>query len=101
MSLHRLLGFRAAVADPAALAGYYAKLGLTGDASSGYAGSDGGAVVLIDEAPFRRLLSVDVEAWTKELVDMKAFFQKFGPRLPEELWQEHDRLSHRLKLEAA
>jgi hypothetical protein len=60
MSLHRLLGFRAAVADPAALAGYYAELGLTGDAASGYRGSDGGAVVLVDEAPFRRLVSVDI-----------------------------------------
>jgi hypothetical protein len=60
MSLHRLLGFRAAVADPTALAGYYAELGLTGDAVSGYTGSDGGAVVHIDEAPFRRLVSVDI-----------------------------------------
>src|SRR5580765_7952490 len=60
MSLHRLLGFRAAVADPAALDAYYAELGLTGDASSGYTGSDGGAVVRIDEAPFRRLVSVDI-----------------------------------------
>src|SRR5712671_1696338 len=60
MSLHRLLGFRAAVADPAALDAYYAELGLTGDAGSGYTGSDGGAVVVIDEAPFRRLLAVDI-----------------------------------------
>ena len=60
MSLHRLLGFRAAVADPAALDAYYAELGLTGDAGSGYTGSDGGAVVIIDEAPFRRLIAVDI-----------------------------------------
>ncbi|MDQ1532596.1 MAG: hypothetical protein QOF28_357, partial [Actinomycetota bacterium] len=60
MSLHRLLGFRAAVSDPRALADYYAELGLAGDAGCGYTGSDGGAVVVIDEAPFRRLVSVDV-----------------------------------------
>src|ERR1700682_4566900 len=60
MSLHRLLGFRAAVADPPALDAYYAELGLTGGADSGYTGSDGGAVVVIDEAPFRRLLAVDI-----------------------------------------
>src|SRR5712691_10353336 len=60
MTLHRLLGFRAAVADPAALDAYYTELGLSGDASSGYTGSDGGAVVIIDEAPFRRLLAVDI-----------------------------------------
>ncbi|MDQ1480773.1 MAG: hypothetical protein QOI44_1634 [Actinomycetota bacterium] len=60
MSLHRLLGFRAAVADPTALAAYYAELGLGGDASSGYTGSNGGAVVAVDEAPFRRLIAVDI-----------------------------------------
>jgi len=60
MSLHRLLGFRAAVDDPAALDVYYAELGLTGDASSGYSGSDGGGAVIVDEAPFRRLISVDI-----------------------------------------
>ena len=60
MSLHRLLGFRAAVADPAALAAYYGELGLSGDATSGYTGSDGGAVVVVDEAPFRRLIAVEI-----------------------------------------
>jgi hypothetical protein len=60
MSLHRLLGFRAAVTDPRALAAYFAELGLSGDLDSGYTGADGGAVVLIDEGPFRRLIAVDV-----------------------------------------
>jgi hypothetical protein len=60
MSLHRLLGFRAAVAHPTALDAYYAELGLSGDATAGYTGSDGGAVVAIDNAPFRRLISVDI-----------------------------------------
>jgi hypothetical protein len=60
MSLHRLLGFRAAVADPIALDAYYAELGLRGGATSGYTGSDGGAVVIVDEAPFRRLIAVDI-----------------------------------------
>jgi hypothetical protein len=59
MSLHRLLGFRAAVSDPAALAAYYGELGLT-DTGSGYTGSDGGGVVQIEEAPSRRLLSIAV-----------------------------------------
>jgi hypothetical protein len=60
MSLHRLLGFRAAVADVAALGAYFAELGLTGDAGSGYAGSNGGGVAIVDEAPFRRLIAVDI-----------------------------------------
>ena len=47
MSLHRLLGFRAAVADPAALDAYFTELGLSGDAGSGYTGSHGGAAVTI------------------------------------------------------
>ena len=60
MSLHRLLGFRAAVADPTAVDAYYGELGLRGNASSGYSGSDGGGAVVIDEAPFRRLIAVDI-----------------------------------------
>src|SRR5260221_436018 len=60
MSLHRLLGFRAAVAQPTALDAYYGELGLGGNATSGYTGSDGGAVVVVDEAPFRRLMAVDI-----------------------------------------
>jgi phosphoenolpyruvate carboxykinase (GTP) len=55
----------------------------------------------LPESSIQRLLSVDVESWTHELADMKAFFDKFGQRLPEELWQEHDRLAHRLRMEAA
>jgi phosphoenolpyruvate carboxykinase (GTP) len=55
----------------------------------------------ISDAALSRLLSVDREAWTRELADMKAFFEKFGRRLPEELWQEHDRLTRRLEVEAA
>jgi catechol 2,3-dioxygenase-like lactoylglutathione lyase family enzyme len=60
MSLHRLLGFRCAVADPTALDGYYAELGLTGDAVAGYTGSNGGAAVIVEDAPFRRLIAVDI-----------------------------------------
>ncbi len=46
-----------------------------------------------------RLLSVDREAWTRELADQESFFQKFGDRLPPELWDEHDRLALRLERE--
>lgn len=60
MSLHRLLGFRAAVADPITLDSFYAELGLGGDAASGYAGSNGGATVRIEEGAFRRLVAVDI-----------------------------------------
>ena len=49
MSLHRLLGFRAAVADPARLDAFYAELGLSGNATAGYAGSDGELLRVIAE----------------------------------------------------
>ena len=43
-----------------------------------------------------RLLSVDREAWNRELEEQAVFFRKFGDRLPTELWDEHRRLSLRL-----
>jgi len=60
MSLHRLLGFDAAVPDPGSLSGFYGELGLSGDATSGFTGTDGGASVTLAEGPFRRLVSVSV-----------------------------------------
>lgn len=68
MGLHRLLGFTTAVPDPGALAGFYAELGLSGD-GAGFAGSDGGAVVRLDEADFRRLVRVEFGAEGPEDVD--------------------------------
>jgi hypothetical protein len=70
VSLHRLLSFRAAVADPFALDAYFNELGLTGDTTSGYTGSDGGAVVVIDEAPFRRILAVDIGCHDEHDLDL-------------------------------
>ena len=58
MSLHRLLGLGASVADPASLSAFYAELGLAGSAATGFTGSDGGASVQVTEGPFRRLDSV-------------------------------------------
>ena len=60
MALHRLLGLRAAVPDPGAVAAYYGELGLSGDADSGWTGSEGGAVVQLEAADFRRPLDVSV-----------------------------------------
>lgn len=60
MSLHRLLGLHTSVVDPDGLSAFYRELGLLGDATSGFTGTDGGAVVTVDEGPFRRLGSVTV-----------------------------------------
>jgi len=65
VSLHRLLGLSASVADPAALSAFYAELGLAGSATAGFTGSDGGASVRVTEGPFRRLDSVTVGCDTK------------------------------------
>lgn len=62
MSLHRLLGFTAALADPAAQAAFYHELGLRGDAADGFTGSSGGAGVRLEEGPFRQLRQVDIGA---------------------------------------
>lgn len=58
MSLHRLLGFHAQVTDATAHAAFFGELGLSGDAATGFTGSDGGAAVVLSEGPFRRLDSV-------------------------------------------
>lgn len=62
MGLHRLLGMRVGVPDPAALAGFYGELGLGDDGSGGFGGTDGGTQVAVEQYPFRRLLQVTVGA---------------------------------------
>ncbi|HEX9760068.1 MAG TPA: phosphoenolpyruvate carboxykinase (GTP) [Candidatus Acidoferrales bacterium] len=42
------------------------------------------------------LLRVNPDDWAGELDDTRAFFEKFGTRLPKELWQEHEKLAERL-----
>lgn len=58
MSLHRLLGFHAAVPDRDALSAFYRELGLAGDPVGGFTGSDGGAAVTLEAGRFRRLHAV-------------------------------------------
>ncbi len=42
------------------------------------------------------LLSIDRDAWSKELEDQGKFFEQFGERLPKEMRQEHQKLARRL-----
>ncbi len=42
------------------------------------------------------LLRVDRDAWEQELAEQKQFFEQFGERLPQEIWQEHAALAARL-----
>jgi phosphoenolpyruvate carboxykinase (GTP) len=43
-----------------------------------------------------KLLSVDVAGWREELDRHRQFFEKFGDRLPQAMWQEHAALGQRL-----
>lgn len=62
MGLHRLIDMRIGVPDPTGLAGFYDELGLGHDGNGGFAGTDGGTQVRVEEHPFRRLLEVRVGA---------------------------------------
>jgi phosphoenolpyruvate carboxykinase (GTP) len=44
------------------------------------------------------LLRVAKEDWAPELEDQQAFFEKFGERIPSEIWKQHAALSARLGL---
>jgi phosphoenolpyruvate carboxykinase (GTP) len=50
----------------------------------------------ITRGTIEELLRVDVGDWEQEAGDTKEFLQKFGERLPRELREEHDQLTHRL-----
>lgn len=51
----------------------------------------------LPEGVLDKLLAIDNKEWQKELVGIKEFFKLFKKGLPEELWQEYNDLSARLK----
>jgi phosphoenolpyruvate carboxykinase (GTP) len=50
----------------------------------------------ISAEAMKELLRVNPEDWEDDLVDCKQFFEKFGDRLPDEIREEHQKLSLRL-----
>jgi len=44
------------------------------------------------------LLHVDPDDWAVELDDQRVFFERFGHRLPVEIWRQHSALAKRLGL---
>ncbi|MEU5865597.1 phosphoenolpyruvate carboxykinase (GTP) [Nonomuraea sp. NPDC047529] len=50
----------------------------------------------LDEEDLRTLLSVDRDVWREEAALIPAHFEKFGDRLPKQLWDEYDALLDRL-----
>jgi hypothetical protein len=71
MTLHRLLGMRIGVPDAPGLAAFYDELGLQRN-GIGHHGTDGGAVVRLEEYDFRRLLEVRVGAGHERHLDEAA-----------------------------
>ena len=55
----------------------------------------------ISAETMRELLHVDTSDWGEELAETHKFFEKFGKRLPQELWTEHEQLGARLQRVAA
>jgi phosphoenolpyruvate carboxykinase (GTP) len=49
-----------------------------------------------DEA-LDELLGVNPGDWSTEMEDTKQFLSKFGPRLPREIREEHEKLAHRFQ----
>ncbi len=51
----------------------------------------------ISRATLEQLLRVHPADWADELEDIETFFKKFGKRLPQELWEEHQKLAERIR----
>jgi phosphoenolpyruvate carboxykinase (GTP) len=45
-----------------------------------------------------QLLAISQEDWREEIASQEVFFEKVGPELPNELWEEHRGLRSRLKV---
>jgi len=50
----------------------------------------------INAETMKGLLSIDQAEWKGELGGLREFFEKFGDRLPEEIWEEFAALEKRL-----
>ena len=50
----------------------------------------------VTDAQMEALLSVDTAVWAEEAALIPPFYQKFGERLPKQLWEEHASLLERL-----
>ncbi|MEE8311845.1 MAG: phosphoenolpyruvate carboxykinase (GTP) [Candidatus Binatia bacterium] len=53
----------------------------------------------IDEETLAGLLAVDAADWKDELQDQKTFFEKFGNRLPQEIWNQYHALRDRMGID--
>lgn len=51
----------------------------------------------ISKARLAKLLEVAPEEWENELEDMRKFFEQFGKRMPEKIWEEYHTLAKKVK----
>jgi len=51
----------------------------------------------LSQATMKKLFEIDPAAWKQEMDNVTEFFQKFGDRLPLELWAQHEALGRRLE----
>jgi len=51
----------------------------------------------LGEQAIGKLLEVDAQAWLKELEGVREFFEQFGQRFPDELWNQYHALKRRLE----
>ncbi len=72
MSLHRLVSIRVGVPRPDELAGFYGEMGLAVGGDGRVASPDGGDQVIVEEAPYRQLLGVEVGASDERDLDAVA-----------------------------
>jgi phosphoenolpyruvate carboxykinase (GTP) len=50
----------------------------------------------LEKGVIEKLLSISAEDWQQELREIRGFFDKFGDRLPREVWDEYRALTLRL-----
>jgi len=46
----------------------------------------------IPKEKLEKLFEVDIKDWGAELTDVKNFLEKFGENLPEEMWDEYNKI---------
>ncbi|MCM8817145.1 MAG: phosphoenolpyruvate carboxykinase (GTP), partial [Candidatus Omnitrophica bacterium] len=47
----------------------------------------------VQKEKLESILNVDIKEWKEELEDIKKFFESFGKRFPQQLWQEYEKLN--------
>jgi len=81
--LNRVHGEVGAAETPIGYLPYFSGIDVTGlDVSAG---------------TFKELLDVDKKEWAEAVAGQKEYFQKYGDRMPKELWQECEALEKRLQ----